>query len=53
YGIPVVTAYGATEFLGAVTGFVDEDLPLIKAKRGSVGRALPGNRVRIVDQETG
>ena len=53
YGIPVITAYGATEFLGAVTGFVGEDLSLVKEKRGSVGRALPGNKVRIVDAETG
>ena len=53
YGIPVITAYGATEFLGAVTGFVDTDLALVKDKRGSVGRALPGNRVRIVDADTG
>ena len=53
YDIPVVTAYGATEFLGAVTGFIDEALPLVKTKRGSVGRALPGSKVRIVDQESG
>ena len=53
YGIPVVTAYGATEFLGAVTGFAGDDLSLVKDKRGSVGRALPDNRVRIVDADTG
>ena len=53
YGVPVITAYGATEFLGAVTGFVGRDLSLVKEKRGSVGRALPGNRVRIVDAGTG
>ena len=53
YGIPVITAYGATEFLGAVTGFVGADLTLVKEKRGSVGRALPDNKVRIVDAETG
>ncbi len=53
YGIPVVTAYGATEFLGAVTGFAGDDLSLVKVKRGSVGRALPDNRVRIVDADTG
>jgi acyl-coenzyme A synthetase/AMP-(fatty) acid ligase len=53
YGIPVVTAYGATEFLGAVTGFEREDRHLVKAKRGSVGRALPGTRVRIVDPNSG
>ena len=53
YGIPVITAYGATEFLGAVTGFAGTDLALVKEKRGSVGRALPDNKVRIVDADTG
>ena len=53
YGMPVITAYGATEFLGAVTGFVGADLALAKEKRGSVGRALPDNKVRIVDAGTG
>lgn len=43
YGIPVITAYGATEFLGAVTGFTGADLDRVKEKRGSVGRALPRN----------
>ena len=53
YGIPVITAYGATEFLGAVTGFAGTDVALVKEKRGSVGRALPDNKVRIVDAGTG
>ncbi|MDE0364851.1 MAG: fatty acid--CoA ligase family protein [Gammaproteobacteria bacterium] len=53
YGIPVITAYGATEFLGPVTGFVGDDLALVKEKRGSVGRALPDTGVRIVDPDTG
>lgn len=53
YGIPVVAFYGATEFLGSVTGFETEDLHLIKEKRGSVGRALPGIGVRVVDPESG
>jgi long-chain acyl-CoA synthetase len=53
YGIPVIRAYGATEFLGAVTGFVPDDYPLAKVKRGSVGRALPGCKVRIIDPATG
>ena len=53
YGIPVVRAYGATEFLGAVTGFTPDDEHLARAKRGSVGRAFPGSRVRIVSAETG
>jgi len=53
YGIPVIRAYGATEFLGAVTGFQPEEYHLAREKRGSVGRAFPNTRVRIVDPETG
>lgn len=53
YGIPVVRAYGATEFLGAVTGFLPQDEHLAKVKRGSVGRAFPGTKIRIVNADTG
>jgi long-chain acyl-CoA synthetase len=53
YGIPVVRAYGATEFLGAITGFLPEERELVRVKRGSVGRAFPGTKIRIVDPETG
>jgi len=53
YGIPVVRAYGATEFLGAITAFSDSDLQLAKEKRGSVGRAVPGCSIRIVDPDSG
>lgn len=53
YGIPVIRSYGATEFLGIVTGFLPEEYHLAKVKRGSVGRAVPGCRVRIVDADTG
>jgi acyl-coenzyme A synthetase/AMP-(fatty) acid ligase len=53
YGIPIVQGYGATEFLGAVTGWADDVHDTWgKAKRGSVGRALPGVRLRIVDRVT-
>jgi long-chain acyl-CoA synthetase len=53
YGIPVGVAYGATEFAGIISGWINEDLHLIRAKRGSAGRALPGMKMRIVDQQTG
>ena len=53
YGIPVVRAYGATEFLGAITGFLPEEYGIVKEKPGSVGRALPGTKIRIVDGDTG
>ena len=53
YGIPIVQGYGATEFLGAVTGWPG-DLHDVwgKKKQGSVGRAGPGVKLRIVDRRT-
>jgi acyl-CoA synthetase (AMP-forming)/AMP-acid ligase II len=50
YGIPVLLGYGATEFLNSVTGWT----PALWAefgetKVGSVGRALPGVGLRVVD----
>jgi acyl-CoA synthetase (AMP-forming)/AMP-acid ligase II len=53
YGLPVANAYGATEFAGIISSWVPEDLALLKAKRGSCGRALPGMQLRIVSQEDG
>jgi len=54
YGMPVLRAYGATEFLGAITAFTEEDHACFAAsKRGSVGRALPGVKIRIVDGDSG
>jgi len=54
YGIPVLIVYGATEFAGAVAGWT---LPMhkqfIDTKRGSVGRAMPGCELRVVDPESG
>ena len=53
YHIPVLTAYGATEFGGVVANWT---LPLYnqygKAKAGSVGRASPNVSLRIVDPMT-
>jgi acyl-CoA synthetase (AMP-forming)/AMP-acid ligase II len=53
YGLPVANAYGATEFAGIISSWVPEDLALLKEKRGSCGRALPGMQMRIVSPETG
>ncbi|WP_082949747.1 fatty acid--CoA ligase family protein [Mycobacterium sp. ACS4331] len=54
YGIPVLTAYGATEFAGSVCSWTPDLYREFGArKRESSGRALPGVQVRIVDAETG
>lgn len=54
FGVPVLVAYGATEFGGAVTRMTLEDHRTWgAAKRGSSGRAIPGNRLRVVSQEDG
>ncbi|HVW39969.1 MAG TPA: fatty acid--CoA ligase family protein [Amycolatopsis sp.] len=54
YGIPVLTAYGATEFPGGTVGWTLENYRQHwTRKRGSAGRARPGIGVRIVDPETG
>ncbi len=54
YGIPVLLAYGATEFGGPVTLMT---LPLYQEwgqkKFGSVGRSFAGAQLRVVDPETG
>lgn len=54
YGIPVLLSYGATEFAGPVA-MMTADLHAAwgRTKHGSVGRPLPGVRLRVVDQETG
>lgn len=53
YGIPILTAFGATEFAGVVAGWtVDLYREYGPAKRGSAGRASPGVALRIVDRET-
>jgi acyl-CoA synthetase (AMP-forming)/AMP-acid ligase II len=54
YGVPVLTAYAATEFGGGVAGWTLADhRELWTAKRGSVGRAHPGCELRVVDPESG
>jgi acyl-coenzyme A synthetase/AMP-(fatty) acid ligase len=54
YGIPILLSYGATEFGGPVTAMT----PQLYAewgtrKFGSVGRALPGAKLRTVDPDSG
>ncbi len=50
YRIPVLTSYAATEFGGGVAGWTLADHQRYwRAKRGSVGRAGPGARLRVVD----
>lgn len=53
YGIPVLGNYGATEFAGAVTRWTMRDWREHgDAKRGSVGRGMPGVELRVVDPES-
>jgi long-chain acyl-CoA synthetase len=50
YGIPLLAAYGATEFCGVVANWTpDLYAEFGKLKRGSVGRARPGVHLRIID----
>jgi acyl-CoA synthetase (AMP-forming)/AMP-acid ligase II len=54
YGVPVLTAYAATEFGGGVAGWnIDDHRAYGAAKRGSVGRAHPGCDLRVVDPDDG
>jgi long-chain acyl-CoA synthetase len=49
YGVPLLDAYGATEFAGAVAGWTLKDHVAFRTlKRGSVGRAQPGCQLRVV-----
>lgn len=54
YGIPILLSYGATEFGGPVAAMTPDLYPEWgKRKFGSVGRALPGAQLRVVDPDTG
>lgn len=54
YGVPILLSYGATEFAGPVTAMTPElHAAWGQKKFGSVGRALPGAQLRIVDPATG
>jgi long-chain acyl-CoA synthetase len=52
YGIPVLTSYAATEFGGGVTGWTLDDYQKYwQDKRGSVGRASLGAKLRVVGED--
>lgn len=54
YGIPLLWAYGATEFAGSVCAWTPELYRRYRDTRpASSGRPLPGVQVRIVDADTG
>src|SRR3546814_10318353 len=54
YGIKVIWAYGATEFCGTLISWTPDLHDAYRhAKRGAVGKPLPGIQVRIADVETG
>jgi acyl-coenzyme A synthetase/AMP-(fatty) acid ligase len=53
FQVPVVQAYGATEFQGVTAWSLSDHQRFGTTKRGSVGRPLPGVRLRVVDPETG
>ncbi|MEV5652013.1 fatty acid--CoA ligase family protein [Nocardia sp. NPDC052254] len=52
FGIPILTSYAATEFGGGVAGWTLADHQRFwQDKRGSVGRATGGARLRVVDED--
>jgi long-chain acyl-CoA synthetase len=52
YRIPILVVYGATEFSGAVAGWTVKDFHAQWVeKKGSVGRAFPGVRLQVVDED--
>lgn len=54
YGIPILLSYGATEFAGPVARMSPElHARWGKEKFGSVGQALPGVQLRVIDPESG
>ena len=54
YGIPILLSYGATEFGGPVAAMTPQLYEEFgPAKFGTVGRPMPGARLRVVDPETG
>jgi acyl-coenzyme A synthetase/AMP-(fatty) acid ligase len=54
YGIPILLSYGATEFGGPVAAMtLDLHAEWGRKKFGSVGRAMPGAQLRVVDPQTG
>lgn len=54
YGIPILVSYGATEFAGPVAMMTEAlHATFGRAKLGTVGRALPGAKLRVVEPLSG
>ncbi len=54
YDIPILISYGATEFAGPVACMTMElHQRWGREKLGTVGRAMPGAQLRVVDPDTG
>ncbi len=54
YGVPILLSYGATEFGGPVARMTPELIAQWgNEKAASVGPAMPGARLRVVDPDTG
>src|SRR3546814_15347185 len=53
YGIPVLTEYSASEFMGGIAGWSLDDHKLYgESKRGAAGTLRPYMQVQITDVET-
>lgn len=54
YGIKVIWAYGATEFCGTIISWTPALHEAFRnAKKGAMGKALPGIQLRVTDVESG
>lgn len=54
YGVPILLSYGATEFAGPVAAMTsDLHATWGHKKFGSVGRAMPGAQLRVIDPGSG
>jgi long-chain acyl-CoA synthetase len=54
YGIPILLSYGATEFAGPVACMTAElHAEWGRKKLGTVGRAMPGAQLQVVEVDTG
>lgn len=51
YGVPILIDYGATEFGGVACWTLPDHREFAKTKRGSVGRAVAGVEIRVIDQD--
>lgn len=49
FGVPVLSAYGATEFQGLASWTLKDYRRYAATKKGAVGRVHPGVEVRVVD----